>query len=109
MFQGDTMISVITDILILILPIPMAWRMQAPRWQKVKIVFLLGAGGAATLTTVVRSWLNVQFMHTKSRSSTDAYIAFFITHLRVTEYPPLTTIAIATDVTLDFALPSVTS
>lgn len=73
LFQGDIMISVVSDVLILILPIPMAWKMQAPRWQKIKIIFLLGAGGVATVTTVIRSWLNVEFMNTKSRLSTDAY------------------------------------
>lgn len=75
LFQGDIMISVVTDVLILILPIPMAWRMEAPRWQKIKIACLLGAGGAATVTTVVRSWLNVGFMHTRSRSPREIFLS----------------------------------
>lgn len=49
-FMGDIIIAVVTDFLILILPIPLAWRMEAPRLQKIKIVLLLGAGGAATAT-----------------------------------------------------------
>lgn len=50
-FMGDIVIAVITDFLILILPIPLAWIMEAPRRQKIKIMILLGAGGAATATS----------------------------------------------------------
>lgn len=68
LFMGDISISIITDVIILILPIIMAWRMEATWRQKLKIMILLGAGGAATVTTVVRAYLNVQFMHTTSTS-----------------------------------------
>lgn len=71
LFMGDILISIITDVLILILPVIMAWRMEATWRQKLKITILLGAGGAATVTTVVRAYLNVQFMHTTSKSDQD--------------------------------------
>ncbi|KAJ4391530.1 hypothetical protein N0V93_005148 [Gnomoniopsis smithogilvyi] len=68
LFMGDISISIITDVLILILPIVMSWRMEATWRQKLKIMVLLGAGGAATVTTVVRAYFNVQFMHTTNAS-----------------------------------------
>lgn len=52
-FMGDISIAIITDFLILILPIPLAWTMEAPRAQKIKIAILLGAGGAATGTSTL--------------------------------------------------------
>lgn len=79
LFMGDISISIITDVLILILPIIMAWRMQATWRQKLKITVLLGAGGAATVTTVVRAYLNVQFMHTTSMSD-PATLMFPVVH-----------------------------
>lgn len=66
LFMGDISISIVTDVMILLLPTTMAWRMEAPWRQKLKIIVLLGAGGAATMTTVVRAWMNVHFMHTDS-------------------------------------------
>lgn len=66
LFMCDISIAIITDLIILILPIPLVWEMRAPRRQKVKMIILLGAGGAATAATVVRAYLNVQFMQSKS-------------------------------------------
>lgn len=118
LFMGDIMISVITDVLILLLPIPLAWRMEAPRWQKIKIVFLLGAGGAATVTTVFRAWLNVQFMHTTStfpgfRPRPSRFIltgpACEVTPAMLFSEVCLTDVDCYSDVTLDFGLSCVTS
>lgn len=66
LFMCDISIAIITDLIILILPIPLVWEMRAPRKQKVKMIILLGAGGAATTATVVRAYLNVGFMRSKS-------------------------------------------
>lgn len=69
LFMCDISIAITTDLIILILPIPLVWEMRAPQRQKVKMIILLGAGGAATASTIVRAYLNVQYMHSKSRSA----------------------------------------
>ncbi|KAG8165907.1 hypothetical protein KVR01_004459 [Diaporthe batatas] len=66
LFMCDVSIAIITDVVILILPIPLVWGMRAPRRQKVKMIILLGAGGAATASTVVRAYLIVKYMHSKN-------------------------------------------
>lgn len=68
LFMGDISISIATDVIILILPMVMAWRMEAPWRQKLKIIILIGAGGAATVTTIVRACLSVQSLHATSTS-----------------------------------------
>lgn len=66
LFMCDISIAILTDLIILVLPIPLVWEMRAPRRQKVKMIILLGAGGAATAATVVRAYLNVRFMYSTS-------------------------------------------
>lgn len=67
-FMGDIVIALVTDLIILILPIPLTWAMEAPWRQKIKIIILLGAGGAATIATAIRAYLNVQFMTSNGMS-----------------------------------------
>ncbi|POS73444.1 integral membrane protein [Diaporthe helianthi] len=66
LFMCDILIAIITDLIILILPIPLVWGMRAPWRQKVKMIILLGAGGAATASTIVRAYLNIQYMYSKN-------------------------------------------
>lgn len=73
-FMGDILIAAITDLIILLLPAFLAWKMEAPRRQKIKIGIMLGAGGVATATTVVRIHLNLHFMHSTSMSAVPAYL-----------------------------------
>lgn len=46
--------SAVTDLAILILPIPLVWSLHMPTKKKVRIGLLLGAGGIATGASVVR-------------------------------------------------------
>lgn len=66
LFMCDISIAIVTDLIILILPIPLVWSMRAPPRQKVKMIILLGAGGGATASTVVRAYYNVGFMSSTS-------------------------------------------
>lgn len=51
---ADTVMSVVSDLVILALPMPLLWSMQMPVKKKLGIAALLGAGGVATATSIVR-------------------------------------------------------
>lgn len=74
LFLSDISLAMITDFIILVVPIPLAMSMRALGfWQKCKIIVLLSAGGVATGITVFRTYRIVQFM-----SSTDPTADFTI-------------------------------
>lgn len=105
LFMCDISIAIVTDLIILILPIPLVWEMRAPRRQKVKMIILLGAGGAATAATVVRAYLNSRFMYSKSMC---------IVSNSQTLYPYMRTflecdLTISPDISADFALIIITT
>ena len=54
-FIFDRVVAIVTDLIILLVPIPLVWRMQAlqPR-KKIQAILMLGAGGIATLVTIAR-------------------------------------------------------
>ncbi|KAG4440826.1 hypothetical protein IFR05_003698 [Cadophora sp. M221] len=54
LFSIDTSLSIITDLIILILPIPLVWSLQVTTKVKLRTIALLGAGGLATATGIVR-------------------------------------------------------
>lgn len=68
LFMCDILIAIITDSIILILPIPLVWSMETSWRRKIKIIVLLGAGGAATATTMMRAYFNVHLMKSSSMS-----------------------------------------
>lgn len=45
---ADSVISVVSDLIILILPLPLTWSLQMSRNRKLRVIGLLGAGGLAT-------------------------------------------------------------
>ncbi|KAJ6020101.1 hypothetical protein N7499_003395 [Penicillium canescens] len=45
---ADSVISVVSDIIILILPLPLTWSLQMSRSRKLRVIGILGAGGLAT-------------------------------------------------------------
>ena len=53
-FIADTVMSVVSDLAILAFPVPLLWSLQMPLRKKLRIAVLLGAGGVATATTVIR-------------------------------------------------------
>lgn len=54
LFRIDNYVSVITDALICILPVPLMWSIQMTTKKKIGIGLLLGAGGLATACSGTR-------------------------------------------------------
>lgn len=54
LFWTDTIMSATTDLVILLLPIPLVWSLQVPPKKKLRISIILGAGGIATGASIVR-------------------------------------------------------
>lgn len=54
LFITDCLVSLITDTMILVLPLTLTWSLHMPREKKLRIAVLLGAGGLATLFTLYR-------------------------------------------------------
>lgn len=57
---ADSVISVVSDIIILILPLPLTWSLQMSRNKKLRVIGLLGAGGLATAFSLYRLVLVVK-------------------------------------------------
>lgn len=57
---ADSVMSVVTDLAILILPLPLTWSLQMPLEKKLKVIGLLSAGGLATGFSLYRLVLIVQ-------------------------------------------------
>lgn len=51
---ADSVISVVSDIIILILPLPLTWSLQMSRNRKLRVIGILGAGGLATAFSLYR-------------------------------------------------------
>ncbi|KAH7400408.1 hypothetical protein BKA64DRAFT_481412 [Cadophora sp. MPI-SDFR-AT-0126] len=65
LFVADTSIAILTDIVILLSPIPLAWSMRLPLKKKTKIVSIMGIGGVAVGITIWRVVLVVAYLHAK--------------------------------------------
>ncbi|KAJ4135187.1 hypothetical protein NW768_004808 [Fusarium equiseti] len=62
-FFSDLSLSIVTDLIILLVPIPLTWRLTLSLGKRVKIVLLLGAGGIATALTLYRVAKAVEFLN----------------------------------------------
>ncbi|KAH6880454.1 hypothetical protein B0T10DRAFT_581752 [Thelonectria olida] len=62
-FFGDVALAMLTDAIILLVPIPLTWRLHMPLRKKIKIVALLGAGGVATGITIFRTYKVAKFVN----------------------------------------------
>ncbi|RDW61745.1 uncharacterized protein DSM5745_10417 [Aspergillus mulundensis] len=51
---ADSVISMVSDILILILPLPLTWSLQMSRNKKLRVIGMLSAGGLATAFSIYR-------------------------------------------------------
>ncbi|GME41899.1 hypothetical protein GTA08_BOTSDO10495 [Neofusicoccum parvum] len=65
MFAADTVISAISDTAILILPIPACVALQISWRERIKVIAMLGTGGVATLTSIIRMILILGLQHSK--------------------------------------------
>lgn len=67
---SDSVISMATDMIILVLPLPLTWSLQMPTSKKLKVIGMLSAGGLATGFSVYRLVLVT--------SSTDGMTIMFV-------------------------------
>jgi hypothetical protein len=65
LFFADISLAILTDFVILVIPIPLTWSLRAPLGTKLRVLAFLSAGGAATAVTTYRQVLAVRFMHSK--------------------------------------------
>ncbi|KAK2045413.1 hypothetical protein LZ31DRAFT_616718 [Colletotrichum somersetense] len=75
-FLFDMSLGLLTDIVILVLPLLLTSSLQMPLRPKIKIVGLLSAGGAATAVSMLRLCKAVEYLET-----TDATEGFFLLNL----------------------------
>jgi hypothetical protein len=68
---ADAVVSVISDLVILLLPLPLTMSLQMPMKKKLRVIAILGAGGLAVASSIVRLVFIVQF-----GNSPDATYAF---------------------------------
>ncbi|KAK8057890.1 hypothetical protein PG996_011827 [Apiospora saccharicola] len=73
-FAADTVMSTISDLAVLILPIPAVVSLKLPLWKKLKIWSMLGLGGIATMAGIVRLIFVLQFQ--KSNDQSVSFIRF---------------------------------
>lgn len=57
---ADSVISLATDLIILILPLPLTWSLQMPLNKKLRVIGMLSAGGLATAFSIYRLVLVIQ-------------------------------------------------
>jgi hypothetical protein len=63
-FLTDTLISVVSDMILLILPLAMIGKMHLPLNKKLKVMAILAAGGLACVASIVRLVWVVQYRNT---------------------------------------------
>lgn len=68
---ADAVVSVVSDMIILVLPLPLTLRLQLPMKKKMRVMGILGAGGLACASSVIRLALIVV-----GGAKVDATIAF---------------------------------
>jgi len=47
-------VNILTDLLLIVIPVPMLWKLQLPQRQKLILMFIFGVGLFATITSVIR-------------------------------------------------------
>ncbi|KAK2763129.1 hypothetical protein FQN54_009765 [Arachnomyces sp. PD_36] len=51
---ADAVMSVVSDLILLVLPIPLGWRLQIPTGKKMRVIGILAAGGLACASSIIR-------------------------------------------------------
>ncbi|BCS26932.1 uncharacterized protein APUU_51643A [Aspergillus puulaauensis] len=69
--MADAVVSVVSDLIVLIVPLPLTMRLQLPHKKKMRVMGMLGAGGLACASSVIRLILIKE-----TGNSKDATIAF---------------------------------
>ena len=66
LFNADLAFALVSDILILLLPIIPVWSLNMTRGKKLQVIALLSAGGVATAVSAVRFWRSYTLKQDKS-------------------------------------------
>jgi hypothetical protein len=69
---ADAVVSMVSDLIILLLPLPLTMSLQMPKKKKIRVIALLGAGGLAVTSSVIRLALIVTTG--QSKDSTYAFM-----------------------------------
>lgn len=70
-FVADTVVSAVTDLAVLLAPVPVIMAIKMSLTQKIRVYLLLGAGGVATVASFIRMYLVIQL-----QQSTDQTVDF---------------------------------
>lgn len=76
-FIIDTSYAILTDAAILVLPVFLALSLRVSFLKKLKVIFMLGAGGVAVGVTMYRALLIVDYRHTTNYTQDFAKIVFY--------------------------------
>ncbi|KAF9880098.1 integral membrane protein [Colletotrichum karsti] len=76
-FISDMCLGVLTDLVILILPLVLTFSLHMPIWTKIKVVALLGAGGVATGVSIYRLYKAILFLN--PTDTTEGFVLLDIT------------------------------
>lgn len=73
-FIFDLSLAILTDSIILIIPIILTWRLTMPLVERLKIAAILGAGGVALGVTTFRMYLLSKYLVTDDVTSKFVYL-----------------------------------
>lgn len=73
-FIFDLSLAILTDAIILIIPITLTWRLTMPLAERLKIAAILGAGGVALGVTTFRMYLLSEYLVTDDITSRFVYL-----------------------------------
>lgn len=73
-FVADTVISAVTDTVVLLAPLPVIRMLSMSIKQKIRVYLLLGAGGVATVASFIRMYLVIQLQ--QSHDQTVDFVRF---------------------------------
>ncbi len=54
LFLADTLMSVVTDFLVLLIPLPLIWKLNLPLKKRLKVIALLCTGAIAAATSIIQ-------------------------------------------------------
>ncbi|WQF78457.1 hypothetical protein CDEST_03471 [Colletotrichum destructivum] len=60
LFTYDSSLSITSDLIILVVPVVLTWKLKVSTIKKIKIIGLLGAGGVAVAVTIYRLFLVIE-------------------------------------------------
>lgn len=92
-FVADTVISAVTDLAVLLAPLPVIKALNLSCKAKVRVYLLLGAGGVATIASFIRMYLVIMLQQSQDqtvdfvRFNLLGYVVHYSVH-EITRYSP---------------------